>query len=125
MFLLGDFNVNVLSYNSNNFKDLLERQGFSNLINGPTNFTTQPGTCIDLIITNNTQLVETTNILTPVCSSHSPICMETKYFTHKEYAYKRTVRQYNQCNYDELNPELQSINWDTCICCRQQRRSLH
>lgn len=40
VFLLGDFNVNLLSDNSNKFKVLLEKQGFINLINGPTNFTT-------------------------------------------------------------------------------------
>lgn len=53
MFLLGDFNVNVLSDNSNNFKDLLQRQGFSNLINGPTNFTAQP--TIQYVLTSLSQ----------------------------------------------------------------------
>lgn len=77
VFTICEFNVNILSDDSNNFKDTLERQGFTNLINGPTNFITQPDKFIDLIITNKTQLVETTNILTHVCSSHIPnaICM--------------------------------------------------
>lgn len=77
VFTICEFNVNILSDDSNNFKDILERQGFINLINGPTNFITQPDKFIDLIITNKTQLVETTNILTHVCSSHTPnaICM--------------------------------------------------
>lgn len=77
VFTICEFNVNILSDDSNNFKDILERQGFINLINGPTNFITQPDKFIDLIITNKTQLVETTNILTHVYSSHIPnaICM--------------------------------------------------
>lgn len=41
--------------------------------------------------------------------------MEVKYFTHTEYAYKRTVRQYKQCNYEEFNAELRSINGATCV----------
>lgn len=39
VFTICEFNVNILfSDNSNNFKDILERQCFTNLINGPTNF---------------------------------------------------------------------------------------
>lgn len=41
--------------------------------------------------------------------------MEVKYFTHTEYAYKRTVRQYKQCNYEEFNAELRNINGATCV----------
>lgn len=54
--LLGDFKINMLSDQSKNFTHMLQRLNLKNIINNATNFTTKVGTCIDLILTNNTSL---------------------------------------------------------------------
>ena len=53
VFLVGDFNVNMLSNQSPRFKSVLQKLNLTNLVNCPTNFTTTEGTCIDLLITND------------------------------------------------------------------------
>ena len=80
IFLLGDFNVNILSEQSRNFKLLLQRMNLHNVIHDPTNFSSNVGTCIDLILTNNTNLLLSTFISPPFCSTHSVIGVEVKYY---------------------------------------------
>lgn len=69
--LLGDFNVIFLSEQSSQFKLILQKLGLTNLINEPTNFTTNLGTCIDLLTTNNTGLINQSFTSHPICSTHS------------------------------------------------------
>ena len=53
VFLVVDFNVNMLSSQSSKFKSMVQKQNLKTLVNCPTNFTTTEGTCIDLLITND------------------------------------------------------------------------
>ena len=59
VYLVGDFNINSLDYETNNevknFFDLLFRNGFAPIINKPTRVTKHTATVIDHIITNNFQ----------------------------------------------------------------------
>ena len=110
--LLGDFNVNMLSDQSKQFKLLLQRLNLTNIINDTTNFTTNAGTCIDLIITNNTNLIISHDITAPICSSHCVTSTELKFITYKQYSYKRVVRNYERANFRTLNEELQNFDWD-------------
>ena len=115
IFLLGDFNTNILSEQSLNFKLMLQRLNLQNYINDPTNFSNFPvnsGTCIDLILTNNTNMVMDTFILPPFCSSHSVIGIEIQYKTFKEYAYKREIMDFKAADYAGLRTTLLNIDWD-------------
>lgn len=90
--LLGDFKVNMLSDQSNIFKHMPQRLNLKYIINNATNFTTKVGTCIDLILTNNTSLIVDPNITEPLCSSHCVISVEIKFIVHKQYSYKRMIK---------------------------------
>ena len=91
IFLLGDFNVNILSEQSRNFKLLLQRMNLHNeIIHDPTNFSSNVGTCINLILTNNTNPLLNTFISPPFCSTHFVISVEVKFTIYKQYAYMLT-----------------------------------
>jgi hypothetical protein len=51
LFLVGDYNCDMLSNSSNYFKKILNRLNLENVVLEATNFTTGTGTCIDLCIT--------------------------------------------------------------------------
>ncbi|XP_062581833.1 uncharacterized protein LOC134243596, partial [Saccostrea cucullata] len=112
LFLLGDFNVNMLAPGNNTFKNLLLQLNLSNVVLEPTNFTTDIGTCIDLVLTNDPSKVKSVVVDEPICSSHSPVSIEISFQTYKQHAFKRTIRNYDNANYQGLNNDLQNVNWD-------------
>ena len=112
IFLMGDFNIDMLAEGNNTFRQLLHNFSLTNIINQSTNFTTSRGTCIDLIVTNSNEMVEMVEILTPFCSTHSPTAAELQFKTYKQRAYRRIVTNYSQANYHQLNTNLSELDWD-------------
>jgi hypothetical protein len=56
-----------------------------------------------------------TCIHVPFCSTHSPISVDLAFLTHKEYAYKRVIRYYEDCNYKKLAQDLAKVDWNNCV----------
>jgi hypothetical protein len=52
LFLVGDYNCDMLSNSSNYFKKILNRLNLENVVFEATHFTTETGTCIDICITD-------------------------------------------------------------------------
>ena len=112
IFLLGDFNFDMLADGNNAFKNMLQNFSLSNVVTKPTNFSRSKGTCIDLIITNAVEKIETVNILTPFCSTHSPVGVDLHFKTFKQHSYKRYIRNYTKANYSQLCTDLSNVDWD-------------
>ena len=56
LILMGDFNIDFLDKNSQDFKllnNLIKQTGLDILINKPTHFSSQKNSCIDQILTNS------------------------------------------------------------------------
>lgn len=81
LFLLGDFNFDMLADGNNAFKQMLQNFCLSNVVKQPTNFSTSRGTCIDLI-------VKSVNVLTPFCSTYCPVGADLHFKTFKQHSYK-------------------------------------
>lgn len=73
LFLLGDFNFDMLADGNNAFKQMLQNFSLSNVVKQPTSFSTSRGTFIDLFMTNVVEHIESVNVLTPFCSTHCPV----------------------------------------------------
>ena len=119
--LTGDFNIDMLSnaaIGHNHLENLMQRLSMVNLVWEATNFTTTPGTCIDLFLTNNRNTVKSVEVLSPFCSSHAPVSAEINFKVHKEYSFKRTIRKYDSANYVGFVRDLNEIDWnDTFNTC--------
>ena len=87
---------------TNSFLLLLQRLNLTNIILSATNFTSNIGTCIDLTLTNNTNLVVRNDVTPPFCSTHSVISVEIKFNTLKQYAYKTVITDYSKADYVNL-----------------------
>ncbi|CAG2220588.1 unnamed protein product [Mytilus edulis] len=111
IFLCGDFNCDMMSNTSNSFKKLLNRLNLENVVWEPTNFTTQTGTCIDLCVTNRKNLIKSVTVLTPICSSHSPVSVEisfkTSFKTFKQHSFKRQIRDFKRADYEGLKKPVE------------------
>ena len=115
VFPTGDFNIDMLTKGNNTFKQLMVKNNLKNLVDEATNFTSTPGTCIDLIFTNNASLVDKVYVASPFCSTHSPISFDIKYKTLKQYAFKRTVRNYHDVDFQIINNDMNNVSWNSCL----------
>lgn len=69
----------------------------SNVIEKPIHFTTDTKTCIDLILTNDTNKVKNFIIDEPICCTHSPVSIEILLSTCKQQN-SLNIRNYNMAN---------------------------
>ena len=102
LFLVGDYNCDMLPNSSNYFKKILNRLNLENVVFEATNFTTETGTCIDLCITNRKKLINLVDVLTPVCSTHAPVLAEIPFKTFKQHSFKKQIRNYNAADIEGL-----------------------
>ena len=76
-YLVGDFNVNLMNYQTNNLTgellDSMHSHLLSLLINRPTRITSHTATLIDNIITNNIDADSVNGLLPTDISNHLPI----------------------------------------------------
>jgi hypothetical protein len=86
-----------------------------NVVFEATNFTTETGTCIDLCVTNRKNLINSVDVLTPVCSTHAPVLAEISFKTFKQHSFKRQTRNYNAADIEGLADELNITNWDDLV----------
>lgn len=88
----------LLSNQSSRFKQILQRLKLHNIINTRTNFTNPEGTCIDLLISSDPVLVRNTYVSPPFCSTNSVIGLDLQFCSHKHYAYRREIVDYNNAD---------------------------
>ena len=101
----------MLTTGNNTFKLLMVKSNPKNLVEEATNFTSSPGTCIALIFTNNASLVDKVYVASPFCITHKPISFDVKYRTFKQYAFKRTVRNYRDVDFQIIN----NVIWKSSV----------
>ena len=68
-------------------------------------------TCIDLFIINRPNLILDIKVSPNFCSDHCPISVDINIKTSKEQCYKRTIRKYDQADYNSIIHEMEGKNW--------------
>ena len=94
---------------------LIAPSPLENVVFETTNFTTETGICIDLCITNRKKLINSVDVLTPVCSTHVPVLAEISFKSFKQHSFKRQIRNYNAADIEGLADELNITNWDDLV----------
>ena len=69
--VLGDFNTSYLNRPAQQLLDLIHLYDLHQMITEPTRVTENTSTCLDLILTQNRQLVKSVEVISPLCSDHS------------------------------------------------------
>ncbi|KAK3083103.1 hypothetical protein FSP39_014041 [Pinctada imbricata] len=117
--VLGDFNENQFSLNPTKMKLISASQGLTQLLNKPTSITEFSETLIDLILTNNTNIIHDYGVLEPFLEVnkrfHRPtFCLiNSKKIASKKC--KRTIFLYEKGNYELLKIRIKNENLDNRI----------
>lgn len=86
--LTGDINVDMLNLPLNaHLSRLLIKHNLASLINEPTRITPDSATSIDIIFTNNPNLITNTFVSPPFCSDHSSVHAQISLTVFKQVTY--------------------------------------
>ena len=117
VFLIGDFNLDYLDNKVPGVKELkllLKQFGFSQLIKGPTRFTTNRDSCLDLICSNSNNIAKV--LVCDVNISDHEMVMVTR--RHVKYRDKKTSfigRSYVNYNKHTFINGLRNMDWEPII----------
>ena len=120
IFLLGDFNVNLLSDENNNilFKTELQSLAFASLISKPTRFppdnSSSLPSLLDHIWTNSMFNCSSGIVLTDV-SDHSPIFVNFKPACHLNEKIEIKFRYFSEENIDKFVAAISNIDWNDIL----------
>lgn len=117
--LLGDLNIDFLAINSNSFSyfnNLLETYGLLQVVDQPTRITSQTQSLIDVIITNDPDLVQSVSVVdSGVNTDHFALACELCMSREKSPVKYVTYRDFRDFDNASFQQHLYSYDWDT-IC---------
>ncbi len=116
VYLLGDFNLDALKYNVSNqvtdYIDLLFSFGFIQLILHPTRCTPTSASLIDHILTNSTNSIFDSVILTSKISDHFPLILFLKDLKIKRKPMSISYRNFSEESINTFKGAISSVNWN-------------
>jgi hypothetical protein len=119
MYLLGDFNIDVLKYKScnfaNTFIDLLFSNGLLQLVTKPTRCTNTSATLLDHVITNSQANNFASYVLISFISDHFPVICEISNNVPPPKPKILESRNFSTLNVSNFNTFLNNQNWDTLL----------
>lgn len=112
MIVLGDFNEDILSpVSSNHLTRTMLKFNLAHVINEPTRITPTSATCLDLIMTNHSSIINDSQVLPPFNSDHSTITTEVNFKTYKSLTYKKNIWKFEEANITAIENELNQTDW--------------
>jgi len=120
--MLGDFNAKLNAWlpNDNNthegisINNLTSSYGLTQLINKPTHILPNSSSCIDLIFTNQPNMIINSNVhssLHPRCH-HQIIYAKINFKIHYPPPYERRIWHYNRANIEDIRKSIEKFNWE-------------
>nr|CAH7742951.1 unnamed protein product [Callosobruchus chinensis] len=113
LFLLGDFNVNVLA--DNRLSNCLQAHDLKQVITVPTRTTETSATLLDPIFVNNTEcIVESGTLNADIFSDHDMVfCSISSTFKRKPKFV--TFRDFKMFDIDQFNIDLFEVRWEDIV----------
>ena len=119
-FVMGDFNLNLLSCNDNpqcqDFLNLMLSKSFIPLTRKPTRMTDVASTLIDNIFVNNGSCDISSGIIVSDLSDHFPIYALMSSFVYgnkSRQTVNPSIRVMSESNLNKLRERLGSVDWST------------
>lgn len=111
----GDFNINMMSSDSNKLSRLIASYNAHQLIDSPTHFTEHSSSLIDLIIVRHSHNIITSfvadSFIPDLVRFHCPVVCVLKFSKPKQTCYNRRIWSYDRGNYTEYKQLLNSYDW--------------
>ena len=111
--LVGDFNEDLLNNSKHHLKDIIDSYNLKQIIDSPTRVTSHTSSLLDPIIIGSASTVDSSYVLTPFCSDHSPVQVNLSTTLPKYPPYKRRIYDYNQADWNLIELEFEDNDWPT------------
>lgn len=114
LIILGDFNEDLLNPDYYHLKDLINSFSMEQLITEPTRITSHSRTLLDPILCGPGTNIQSSGVLTPFCSDHSPVFVKLFLGHHvtRKQSTKRKVWLFNRADWELYRNELRRIDWE-------------
>ncbi len=106
--LIGDLNMDLLSNNSTKLSILLENFNFKSFQNKPTHIMKSSQTCIDVVFSNNSELISSTHVTNCPFSDHEFVLVALNLKPVKNSPVVAETRTLNQVKLDQIDAELEN-----------------
>lgn len=113
--ITGDLNCNLLttSTESDALKDFMVTLNLSQTISSPTRITNKSESLIDILLTNNPDLVKRSDVLEISIRDHFLIYCILNLKVPRSKPQEITTRSYKNFNADNFNQDISTTPWDT------------
>ena len=113
---MGDINVNFIKKECHeNIKNILQLNGFTQIINEATPITEHSKTLIDVIAANKPYNIRESIVVPAAYSDHDMVGCCRK-INHIKFTPKTTTaRNYTHYDHNAMANDLRSINWDPVV----------
>lgn len=118
--ITGDFNENQINSTiDSKINQLCNIFNLVQLIKDPTSKSENSNTLIDLLLTNNSDMIVHSSVIEPFLEVniryHCPIISILKQDTYKYHSYKRKIWLYDKGNFADYRNKLSQVDWDAVI----------
>ena len=126
--LVGDFNYPSIDWSTltcvkpedQEFLDTVNEKFLSQHVNFSTNFTPQPDgsttcTCIDLVLTNEDNLIASVKPIDQLGTSHHTSIQVEIIIPSNTNSTNELVPDYSKANFDVIREKMGVIDWETCF----------
>ena len=115
-YIIGDINADLLTNEGRKLNDFIESNSLHSFITEPTRITDQSSTILDQIVTNRPETVKSTSVEQPVSSNdHCTIVASLSFKKKIAHAYKRTMWDYKNANFELFRTALSNFDWNSCF----------
>ena len=112
MLIFGDFIQDVLQLDqNNNFSRILTKCNLKNHITEPARITSTSSTCLDLILTNHSSIINNTEVLPPFQSDHCTVTAEITFKTYRIQSQRKTLWKVDNADINALETILENADW--------------
>ena len=109
-------NINMLNLQPHShLARLLTKFNLSSFITEPTRITPTSSTSIDIVFSNNVNLVKYATVFPSICSDHSLIQFNISYNVYKQQSYQKKIFIYQDADYDKINRCILEKDWVNLI----------
>ena len=116
IFILGDLNADFNTVNGRKLKQLCQLQNLKHMISEPTRITAKTSSILDQVLTNSPFFIKGIKVTPPISTNdHCTVGITLNFKIKKDPAYKRTIWDYKNANFDVFRRKLQETNFDNCF----------
>ncbi len=109
--ITGDLNDDQLKPGGK-LRNILNTHNMHQFISEPTRVTENSKSCLDIIASNNKNIIKDTWVVPPALGDHHSVFCSFDHKKQKQKTFQREIWLYDKADYEGLNNALDAVDWD-------------